>query len=67
MKQNVVHVEECACYLQGFPYRLVVVPPCHEFDDTDHSGGRNIPTSAQIADAVAIIKQARAARRSNGQ
>ena len=60
MKENVIHVQECACYLQGD--RPIVTAPCREFDNTDHSGGRNIPTSAQVADAVAIIKQAREAR-----
>ena len=72
-RQNVVHVKECACYLQGHQpiqdtwrgrprnYTEVIVAPCHEFDNRDHSGGRNIPTDAQIADAVAILAQARAA------
>ena len=74
-RQNVVHVKECACYLQGHQpiqdtwrgrprnYTEVLVAPCHEFDNRDLSDGRNIPTDAQVADAAKILAQARAARR----
>ena len=62
-RQNVVHVKECECYLQGFFDLLSAVPPCREFDNRDLSDGRNIPTDAQVADAAKILAQARAARR----
>tara|TARA_Y100000310_G_C20422039_1_gene687135 strand:+ start:636 stop:833 length:198 start_codon:yes stop_codon:yes gene_type:complete len=34
-----------------------------EFDDVDHSGGQNMPTPAQCADAAAIMAKARELRR----
>jgi hypothetical protein len=34
-----------------------------EFDNVDHSGGQNMPTPAQCADAAAIMAQARELRR----
>jgi hypothetical protein len=34
-----------------------------EFDNTDHSGGANLPTAQQISDAKAVIAKARELRR----
>jgi len=34
-----------------------------EFDNVDHSGGRNIPTPAQVKAAAAIMANARQLRR----
>ena len=33
------------------------------YDDTDYSGGRNIPTPEQVAAGAAILAKAKAARR----
>jgi hypothetical protein len=42
---------------------LEVRQATREFDDADHSSGQNIPTPAQVADAVAIMRKARELRR----
>jgi hypothetical protein len=34
-----------------------------EFDNADHSGGQNVPTPTQCADAAAILAKARELRR----
>jgi len=41
---------------------LEVRKSVREFDNTDHSGGGNLPTAKQIADAKAVIAKARELR-----